>query len=449
MQWIKIIFVGCLVTLSFVLGAAALFWNVSPASALREKFGLIESALVAAKTLPTTNVALDMDAVLGDKSVTWKKPQALEGYTAITMRYRESAYLLDMQGKVVHGWNMPFNTAFPSHPHVKNTSAKSHIYFEKAHVFPNGDLLATYTGWLDTPYGYGIVKMDKDSRILWTYADNTHHDIFIPTEGSALYTLTHQFVQGTTQPILVDYIALLSSDGRLIKKISVLDAFTNSDFRGLLTNRQPQGAAWDIFHTNSIDVITPDKAAAFPQFPVGSILISIRNMNTVAVIDPETTKVIWAYSGIWAAQHAAHFTDHGTIIVLDNNGGGTPDNMQSRIMEIHPSTLAVSANYTGTPSAPFHSCAYGRLQSLSNGNMLVTETLGSRIFEINAANQIVWSYKLKPFYQPHVVDIAPYGKNEKNYDPDFLCALPNLGTAIVYAERYTPEQLPFLKEAVQ
>ncbi len=369
----------------------------------------------------------------------------LENYNALILRYLDAVYLVDESDNIIHKWNLNYKKLFANN---RKASAQN-IYPEKAIIFPNGDLLATYTGWGDTPYGYGMVKIDKNSKLLWKYDDNTHHDIIINRDNQLIYSLTQKFVKWRGNNTLADYITIISPDGLLIRKISVIDAFEKSDFVALIINAQSRGLVWDQFHTNSIDIIDANLARSFPQFDVGHILISIRNMDIIAVIDPDAEKVVWAYKGIWAAQHSARFTEQGTIILFDNQGGGTKKSPQSRIIEINPRTIAPSIKYAGNSQSPFYSCAYGRLQLLENGNLFITETLGSRVFETNKAGEIVWQYKIKPYYQPRIPDIYPYGNKDKQYNNDLICSIPNLATAIVYGERYTPEQLPFLQELVR
>ena len=43
------------------------------------------------------------------------------------------------------------------------------IHYRNAYLYPNGDLLAIYEAAGDTPWGYGLYKMDKDSRLIWKY----------------------------------------------------------------------------------------------------------------------------------------------------------------------------------------------------------------------------------------------------------------------------------------
>ena len=51
-----------------------------------------------------------------------------------------------------------------------------------AHLFPNGDILLNFQGGF-FPYGGGIVRLDKDGKVLWKVARNTHHDIHVDDEG--------------------------------------------------------------------------------------------------------------------------------------------------------------------------------------------------------------------------------------------------------------------------
>ena len=51
------------------------------------------------------------------------------------------------------------------------------VSFRRTHVFPNGDLLAIYEAPGHWPYAYGLVKLDKDSKVLWRYADLANHDL--------------------------------------------------------------------------------------------------------------------------------------------------------------------------------------------------------------------------------------------------------------------------------
>ncbi|MDN3722177.1 hypothetical protein QW131_30720 [Roseibium salinum] len=86
-----------------------------------------------------------------------------EGLTLYTTGDKPSAYLIDAEGNVVHEWSRPFSTVWsPGKGDLQQPQPDSHVYFRHAHAFPNGDLLAIYEGVGDTPYGYGMVKLNRD-----------------------------------------------------------------------------------------------------------------------------------------------------------------------------------------------------------------------------------------------------------------------------------------------
>ena len=129
-----------------------------------------------------------------DGSVTVYDPeQAQEGLTLYTSGHEAAAWLIDMEGEVLHAWRRPYSTVWEKGGAVRRPQPDTHVYFREAMVYPNGDLLAVYEGVGDTPYGYGLVKLDRDSEVLWSYLAHTHHDLDIAPDGR-IYVLTHAFV---------------------------------------------------------------------------------------------------------------------------------------------------------------------------------------------------------------------------------------------------------------
>ena len=46
----------------------------------------------------------------------------------------------------------------------------------------------------------------------------------------------------------------------------------------------------------------------------------MREIHTVAVIDPELEKVIWALTGMWKYQHEPRLLENGNLLLFDNRG---------------------------------------------------------------------------------------------------------------------------------
>jgi hypothetical protein len=81
----------------------------------------------------------------------------------------------------------------------------------------------------------------------------------------------------------------------------------------------------------------------------------------------------------------------------------------SRVLEFDPLTLEVVWEYRldkpGAGERKFFSVFLGSAQRLPNGNTLVTEGVGGRVFELTPGKEIVWEY-ISPFVGP-----APGGAN--------------------------------------
>jgi hypothetical protein len=456
-----LLFLTCISFLFFTGGALMAYVNLPPATQILK---LHDSYVAWIEKRQATKLSAlqptDVNDVL-KKAKVRAIANLPEQYNLFIMRYQHSAQLLDMAGHIVHSWSLPFSKAFPSHPHVKRVVPDDRVHFRAAHLYPNGDLLVAYEAMGDTPYGYGLIKLDKHSRVIWRYADNVHHNQYVDQSGN-IYAVTQQFsnlpvhgFEGLPSFMVTDSIVILSPDGKEVERIPLLDAFRDSGFEKLMSQRTEYAFPWDISHTNSIMKLEPDIAAQFPLFSAGDILVSLRNIDTIAVIDHITKKVIWASKGIWKAQHSASFLNNGHILLFDNRGNITKNALRSRVLEINPVNQSVVWDYSGSNDTPLFSYAYGRAERLPNGNTLVTDTLRRRAFETTPSHAIVWDITLPEQYKrvdefapfngtkptDNFLDLAKTNKDIEKYGTKF-----NLATAIISATRYTPEQLPFLEE---
>jgi hypothetical protein len=109
----------------------------------------------------------------------------------------------------------------------------------------------------------------------------------------------------------------------------------------------------------------------------------------------------------------------GNILLFDNGGWagygapnpGSPMGLKnalrdySRVLEFDPDTLRIAWQYTPqeagfehpVDSNRFYSPFISSAQRLPNGNTLITEGSGGRIFEVNRHHEIVWEY-ISPYW---------------------------------------------------
>jgi Arylsulfotransferase (ASST) len=458
-------FMACLSILGFAvlcyfLGAAAMYYELPSSSFLDHAFAGAQAWHERGRSEQFHGAG----TVKSEQGVTVDKPdKTYDGFTLLTTTEAGSrAKLINMRGEAVHEWGLPFSKAWVQASQVHKPLPDAQVHWFRAHLFPNGDLLAVYHAEGDTPYGYGLVKVDKDSKLLWAYGNNVHHDVDVDEDGK-IYTLTHQIL--TTQPaglekfvpvpLLADSLVVLSPEGRELESIPILEALRDSPFiltlssvtkrsslleldqstdPGLAQN-QPAAdesktkrakearAKGDLTHANSVKVLRRDVASKFPLFKPGQVLISLRNLDTIVVVDRPSRSVTWAAGGIWRIQHDAEFLENGRLLLYDNFGSFTTG---TRILEYDPQTQGIPWSYTNENTTRFSAFFRGMKQRLPNGNTLIVDPENSRLFEVTPEKELVWESFCSPLPAPQV-------KPTKT------------GRAITGAQRYGPDELTFLK----
>lgn len=333
-----------------------------------------------------------------ERGVTVNKPdRTSQGVTLYTSGHDAAAFLVSMDGDVLHKWERPFSEIWNASAAVKEPQPDSHVYMRKAVLLDDGNLLAIYEGAGDTPYGYGLVKLDKDSNVIWSYLEPAHHDFDIAPDGR-IFVLTQYIVDvplpsldHLETPRLQDFLVVLSPEGEELRRISLLSVMDESDYRQLLFGISSFALA-DAMHTNSVHVITEQEASVFPFGEAGQVLISFREPSALGVVDLDQEKLTWATKGYWAGQHDPHILPNGNVLLFDNRGHFRSPEGRSRALEFDPATMEIVWQYTGTAEAPLESDIRSYTQRLPNGNTLITESNHGRILEVTRDKEIVWEY---------------------------------------------------------
>ncbi|HTU17472.1 MAG TPA: arylsulfotransferase family protein [Gemmataceae bacterium] len=418
--------------LVYLYGAAVMYFRLP-------SFDFLDKAFAGAKawhergrsTIPF--LSPDAAAQIRQGVTVDQAEQTCDGFTLYTLTSGSRATLIDMRGNVVHRWELPFSRAW-SHPsHVADPLDDEQIHWFRCYLYPNGDLLAVYHADGDTPYGYGLVKLNKDSKLLWAYAGRVHHDVDVGEDGM-IYTLTQQIVseppaglEFLPTPYIAESLVILSAEGQKLEHIPLLEAFASSPYAlALAAVQRPTPSASpneekDPLHTNSVKVLRRAWAAKFPLFRAGQVLISLRNLDTVAVVDQHTHRVIWAAQGVWRTQHDAAFLDNGHLLIYDNCGS----EIQTRILEYDPLTQAIPWAYANENAIRFRARLRGTSQRLSNGNTLIIDPDQRRLFEVTRSKALVWDYS------------CPLPLVSTNH--------PLRGHGVNSARRYRADELTFLK----
>jgi hypothetical protein len=393
-------FVGALVLLSFVAGAVLTAGEIFPGPQISRAYQggqALYGKLTKYRDFRSTD--LWFPQARSESGVTAYDPaKAQDGVTLYTSGGSAAAFLVDMDGNVLHEWRRPFSTVWRAGTGgVSKPQPDSHVFFHKAVLQPNGDLLAIYEGVGDTPYGYGLVKLDRNSEVIWTYFGRAHHDMGVGPDGK-IYVLTHGIVDGPLDgfehlrsPRIEDYLVVLSPDGEELKKVALVPAVARSAYRHLLHTLGGYGLG-DPLHANGVDFITPEAAANFAFGEAGQALLSFREPGAIAVLDLESEEIVWAARGVWIAQHDPDILPNGNILLFDNHGNFARPEGRSRVIEFNPRSMEIVWSYSGTSERPLDSTIRSSQQRLANGNTLITESNGGRLLEVTPEGEIAWEY---------------------------------------------------------
>ena len=248
------------------------------------------------------------------------------------------------------------------------------------------------------------------------------------------------------KPLIDDIIIEVTWDGELVWGWVCSDHFDEMGFSEAAKNilcRNPNwrpagGGMGDWMHINSMSLLGPNKwyDAGDERFNPNNIIWCARETNITAIINKESGKILWQIGpdydrgpelielGWIIGQHHAHMIPRGlpgegNILIFDNGGWagygapnpGSPTGFSnalrdySRVLEIDPTTIKIVWQYSPVEAGyilpvdanRFYSPFISSAQRLPNGNTLITEGSGGRIFEVTSDYEIVWEY-ISPYW---------------------------------------------------
>lgn len=184
------VIISGVIFLASIVGAKNYFSNSPVRADSEEKISSLSYLSYVAK-----NKKPDQEGV-----TIFKEDLCSKGINIFNLCRKPGAYLVDMEGEVLHHW-MPKRTASNWH-HVE--------------MCRNGDLLVVIKD-------VRLTRLDWNSEVRWRKAMRAHHDIAIAENGD-IYVLYRKdeivFKYGIPLPILNDYVVILSPKGKLKNKIS-------------------------------------------------------------------------------------------------------------------------------------------------------------------------------------------------------------------------------------
>jgi uncharacterized protein (UPF0248 family) len=309
-----------------------------------------------------------------------------------------NVYLIDLQGNVIHTWNLPYSPGL------------SGYLTERGTLFYNGR--TTESSFLSRfPFKGGVVlEADWSGKVLWElcHPDHHHHGILL-RNGNLLLNCLGQVPDEIARQVRGGTEESDMPSGQYASRQKAEAAKMYSDYLVELT---PAGTpVWEWRTWEHLDPVSDGisevqaprtlwaQGNSVEELPNGDILASFRPTSTVVRISRSTGKIIWKLGPpLVAGQHAPTLLGNGNVLIFDNGVHRLDDSMPySRVIEINPATNEIVWKYQDKPAWNFFSPRMGNAQRLPNGNTLITEASFGRLFEVTKEGEIVWEY-VNPFF---------------------------------------------------
>jgi hypothetical protein len=305
--------------------------------------------------------------------------------------------VINNDGKLIHKWNIEWFDIWSDANHLPEyikPRGRPGTLIHGIHLFDDGSIVFNFELC-------GLVRIDKFGNTLWKLPFATDHSVYF--DGEVLWVCGQKHHQQSNEkypyfipPFSEPYILKVSPDGELLEETSVFDLLHKNKLDGLLyiNNRDNSFTVFsgDYIHLNDVKPFPADMKEGF--FTYGDVMISLRNSNCIVIYNDSTKIVKDVIIDDFVRQHDPDFFDGNHISIYDNYSIGSSDpNQQSRILIKSYINNKISEYYKGDVLLPFNSSAMGKHQWLENGNLLITDSMNGRAFEINERKEIVWEYR--------------------------------------------------------
>src|SRR5262245_19384565 len=200
----------------------------TPAAAANE-----DDRLRSLPYLPGTRPAQEAFGV-----VKFDRARAWAGTNLCVSAHAPEASLLDMEGRELYSWRLGRRAVWPELKHESEQPYQE--YWRRFVILPGGDALALY-------HMVGIVRIDKDSRLVWASKCGAHHTLTLLPDGS-FYTLTYRKridpAVSDSIPVVEDWVTRLGPEGKELESFSLMPILHEAGIEGI-TKPFERGQKWD------------------------------------------------------------------------------------------------------------------------------------------------------------------------------------------------------------
>lgn len=318
----------------------------------------------------------------------YDQARAFPGFTmfAPSADTNKTIYLIDLQGTVVHTWDMPYPPGY-------------------GYLTDRGTLF--YNGKVPNPSRVGraaymcgaALEVDWKGKVLWEvhHPDHTHDGVRL-RNGNVLLICKKPLPDDIVPKVsggrpgteydngkmIGDYLVEMTTEGKVVWEWRAWEHL--DPLKDGIAAVQDDRDVWTL-------------ANGLSEMPDGNIVLSFRHISTVVMINRQTGEIYWKLGAPpLSGQHAPYILSNGHLLLFDNGPHRLDATFPfSRVLEIDPATKNIVWKFQEPIPSNFFSPRISNARRLPNGNTLINEGWFGRFFEVTAEGDVVWEY-VNPYF---------------------------------------------------
>ena len=205
----------------------------------------------------------------------------------------------------------------------------------------------------------GVYEINRNKQVVWSYIDpRVSHDADRLPNGNTLVAF------GSMDTLSDAQAKEVSSDGKVVWSWYAGDSFNVAPYASI------SNEGWT--HANAVS-----------RLENGNTLISLRNFNFIAEVNPQGNLVRKIGEGVVTSQHDPAVLPNGNILLANQA-------LPHEAMELDPGSRNILWRF---PIRERSSLPLRDANRLANGNTLITAA--DRIIEVTKDKEVVWQFRLQ------------------------------------------------------
>jgi hypothetical protein len=245
-----------------------------------------------------------------------------------------------------------------------------------------------------------LVKIDKNSQLVWQNQDEFHHSIEQDHEGNFWvpssiypYQIDKKYVGLEYGNYVDDAITKVSADGEILFQKSVTNILIENNLSALIFGLTGKFFMKDPIHLNDIEPVLSDG----PHWKQGDLFLSLRHQAMIILYRPSTNKIIWKGVGHTSVQHDVDILDDHRISIFNNNAYylyNVQDVDGNNEVVIYDFTTDSYTKYLNESLKQYDvkTITEGRSEILYNGDLSIEEQNYGRLLFFNKDASLQWQY---------------------------------------------------------